>query len=401
MPLVTRTRSEVLTRLRKHFENAGLNAFNESGTPEHAILNMIADEMSSIYSFVELSYNGLQISTAIGIDLDNLAAIFGITRNISQPAMDNSDSNFKFYIDPILGIDASTLAAQHGLSSIIIPEGTIVSNAGTKQYRTTASVSMSGSDTQVFAPIVAMSVGSQYNVEAGILTAHNLGSMPTLRNIATSIRCTNLLPITSGESTETDADLRVRVTSAYSIGATSNLLAILEAARGVAGVADASIVPYVYGSGTLAVFVESTAPVVAVGTVRAVQEAVDNVVAVGNRAFVRYPDYKALKIRAEVTLVAGTDGDSYIQSTRTQITNFINNLPRGTAFNPDHLLSILEGPNVINATILRVQYGDFDIYTRKILNLQTFLPVTQELGQTEKWYTNSTMIDICFPGANE
>lgn len=398
MPLITRTRREVLNRLRKHFEDAGLNAIDDPGTPENAVLNMIVDEMASVYKSIELTYDGLQISTASGIDLDNLAAIFGLSRNLSQPAQDTSTANFKFYIDPSLGISASTLASQYGLSSITIPQGAIVSNGSIKRYRTTEAVTLSGNSKEVFVPIVALGVGGQYNVVAGSLSQHNLSTYPSLKSIAGSIKCTNLLPISSGQSRENDEELRARVTSAYSIGATSNLLAVLESARGVNGVADVSVIPYIYGSGTYAVFVESTDAIVSPGVLRAVQDSVDNVTAVGTRAYVRYPDYKALKIKAEVTLAPNTDQPAYLQSSKTRVVNFINNLPRGTTFSPDHLLPLLdEGANVVNATVLRIQYGDYDIFKRKIKNLQTFLPVEQSLGQAEKWYTNSSMVDICFP----
>lgn len=397
MPLITRTKAEISDRLKQRFKEAGYNAVNEVGSPENTLIAALSDELSGIYRSVEFSHEATDITQASGSDLDEWASIFGLTRGDSQPARDTSLSNVKFFIDPTISKTASTLAGEYNLGEITIPKGTVLSAGVSIQYRTTAVAKISGNETETFVPVAASGIGSAYNVLAGELVSHNLASYPALANLASFIKCTNLLPITSGQNEETDEELRLRIRNAHSTAVTANNLAVLTAARGVPGVADAAIIPYVYGSGTLAVFIESTTPIVSPGLINAVQDAVDIIKAEGTRAYVQYPDYKALKMKIESTLKSGTDQDSYGNVVKPAIVDYINNLPRGTTFSPTSLYPLLSaGGLAIYAAIQRIQVGDYNIYTRKLLNLQTFLASNQTLSQTEKWYINSNLIDLCF-----
>lgn len=395
MPLITRSKDEVLTRIKSRFNDAGFTDVSEAGSPANVLASALATELGGLYNSVKQAHTDTDVTRAIGAELDKIAAMFGVTRSGDQPARDTSTNNMKFYIDPTINKTASTLAGEYSLDTITIPLGTII-NAGSIQYKTTTEVSMSGNNTEVFTTVAAMGAGSAYNVEAGALSKHNLAAYPILNKLAAFIKCTNLLPISSGQDFESDEELRLRLKNANSISATANTLAVLSAARSVPGVADAAIVPYIYGSGTLAVFIESTTPIVSPGLINAVQDTIDIVKAEGNRVYVQYPDYKALKLKIEAVLRTGADEEAYANDIKPAVVNYINNLPRGATFVARNLLPILSANGIaVNATMQSIKVGDYNIYTRKLLNLQTFLATSQALSQTEKWYTNSSLIDLC------
>lgn len=395
MPLITRTKAEIMTRLKDRFTAAGFTAVNEIGSPENAIVEGLSDELAGVYRSVEYSHDALDLTKNSGTDLDSFAAMFGLKRGLNTLAQDTSLTNIKFFIDPVINKTSSTLAGEYNLSEITIPLGTILT-ADTIQYKTTAVATISGSDTETFVSVIALGSGDLYNIEAGELVVHNLGSYPALTNLAVFIKCTNLLPISSGQNSETDDEFRLRILNANSTAATSNTFAILTAARSVPGVADAAILPYIYGSGTLAVFIESTTPIVSPGLIRAVQDTIDTIKAEGTRVYVQYPDYKALTITIESVLKTGSDEDAYGAIVKPAVVNYINNLPRGTTFVASDLYPILSANGIaIQSTIQKIKVGDYNIYTRKLLNVQTFIATTQVLATTEKWYTNSSLIDLC------
>ena len=395
MPLITRTKAEIMTRMKDRFTAAGFTAVNEVGSPENAIIEGLSDELAGVYRSVEYSHDALDLTKTSGADLDNFAAMFGLKRGANTIAQDTSLTNVKIFIDPVINKTAATLAGEYNLNEITIPLGTVLT-ANTVQYKTTAAATISGSETETFVPVVALGSGDIYNIEAGELVVHNLGSYPALTNLAVFLKCTNLLPISSGQNSETDSEFRLRVLNAHSTAATSNTFAILTAARSVPGVADAAIVPYIYGSGTLAVFIESTTPIVSPGLIRSVQDTVDTIKAGGTRVYVQYPDYKALTITIESILRTGADEDAYGAVVKPAVVNYINNLPRGHSFVANDLLPILSANGIaVQSTIQKIKIGDYNIYTRKLLNVQTFLATTQALAQTEKWYTNSSLIDLC------
>jgi len=395
MPLITRTLTEILKRIKDRFDAAGYSDVSEVGSPANVISNTLSPEISSLYRSIEQAHKSTDITKAVGDELSAFAKMFGISRGTNQPAVDTSTNNVKFFIDPIINKTASTLASEYSLTVITIPLGTIL-RAGGVQYKTTSEVELAGNNTEVFVPVSAMGTGESYNVISGELSKHNLSAYPVLAKVASFIKCTNLLPISSGQDVESDGDLRQRVRNANSVGATANQLAIIAAARNVSGVSDAAILPYIYGSGTLAVFIESTTPVVSPGLINAVQVTVDSVKADGNRVYVQYPDYKALKIYIEATLSTGSNEDEYTNAVKPAVVDYVNNLPRGESFTVRNLQSILSANGVaVNAIVQKIQVGEYNIYTRKLLNVQTFLPTTQMLAQTEKWYTNSSLVDIC------
>jgi uncharacterized phage protein gp47/JayE len=405
MPLLKRSQQNILESIQDDFDEAGNNAVRVAGTPEHLIASVTAHEIAILYNSLEYAHSGLRLSSATAVDLDHIAEIVGITRNQSQTPQDISGQNIKFYVSPRYVGDAQDLAAQIGLVDLVIPAGTEVTDGSNRTYYVTEAVTF-GDDqeegvpvyTHVFANVSAYASGSQANVNTGDLVQHNLSAHPQLSAVAANIEVTNLLPVTNGQEVESDNDLRFRITQAFTARARANNTSVLEAARSVPGVANAFIIPNIYGTGTFGVSVDASVPILSPGIIQAVQAAVDNVKAAGTRAYVLYPEYIGIRITIEIIFNHITDAEK--ETTRTAIkaaiVDYVNNLNRGDTLVMNQVIARTVSPQGIkNAQIVKLVSGDYNVLSKEIENSLSLLAVDQVLGNNQKWFTAGNLIELC------
>jgi len=399
MPLLKRSEKDVLEDAVSYLKQTGSSTAHVPGTPEHAIANLIAGEVSAWYNGLEYLRDGLMLSTATGVDLDRLAELVGIKRNDSTVAYDDSGKNVKFYIDSwVNGIQQTSddLAAEIAQSSLTIPEGTEISNGAGKIYYVTADTTFAAGTSSVFVNVTAAGSGAGFNVDAGELKYHNLAAHPTLGPIASKLKVTNMLPISNGQYTEDDNSLRYRISQAFASQVGGNLTSILQAARSVPGVADAFVTQNIYGTGTFGVFIDSTTPLISPGLINAVQAAVDSVKPVGTRAYVLYPEYVGLQIKFDVIFHNVENTSDVTQRIENSLIDHINNLSRGETLYINKLVGIVSAfPEVRNARLKELKSGRYDVVTQTLENPTSLLPADQTLNITEKWFTASDLIDIC------
>ena len=65
-----------------------------------AFLDMVATESDQLYNEIEYVHRALDPTRNFGTELDNLGYLMGVSRDSAYTALDDSDTNFYFYLDP-------------------------------------------------------------------------------------------------------------------------------------------------------------------------------------------------------------------------------------------------------------------------------------------------------------
>ena len=397
MAYLQETKDSIKAKLYGYFQASGFNNL-VAGTPEHALWNILTDNLYDLYSTLHSRYNTGLPFNASGNDLDLWANFFGNPRTISTYTQDLKLTNVYFYITT--GVARNDVSA----NPIIIPQGTLISSNGTdKFFLTTEQVTLTNdgsvTDTKVFVPVRAREQGGGSNVNSAELNSHNLDTVLG-SNIGRYIEVSNKLPIQTGSFTQTDTELQESLQDIFGKRLGTNNSSILDQILDLPGVSDCSIMPGDKGTGTFTAFIDSTAPVVSTALISQVQNIINAQQALGIRGYIKYPDYKAVQLKFEVVFKDGIDlntGLNTIQSdTEELIMNTINNLPRGGSLNPATLNRIvLDNAIVLDARILEFHIGDYSLMDETIHNKEMVLATTKTLAPSEKWLTTTNLIDYC------
>ena len=179
-----KTRVEIVEDMQAKARNLfGNNVNLQTNSPLGILIQLVSYPMSLLWFGLENIYNAMDINTADGQDLDNLAKKIGIQRFSSQKAV--GEVTFT------------------GDNLTIIPENFQVETDEEvpKVYETTEEVVISGGSAT--AEIISVEGGSEYNVTAGTITETTevLSGIDSVTNSAETI---------GGRDRETDSELRER-----------------------------------------------------------------------------------------------------------------------------------------------------------------------------------------------
>ena len=156
-----------------------------------SFLDIIASESDRIYSDIEYLHRALDPTRNYGVELDNLGYMLGVSRTSAFSALDDSRTNFNFYIDPRTNMNITQLinnlypgtgnqtrqklAAAGYINSVnnptelTIPAGTnIYNNNKTIEY-TTLNTTKITNDSKGYAGVTASVNGSFSNVQSSTL----------------------------------------------------------------------------------------------------------------------------------------------------------------------------------------------------------------------------------------
>jgi len=209
-----------------------------------ALINPTASQLSALYSVAQRISVLQNIFEATGVDLDNLAATYNITRRAGTPSFGS------------VVVDLSGLLVAN---SITIPAGTILRTVGSESvtfntlsdavfnatdranYESAASAIRSTLDSIGYNAVSLVGTITIQSTASGFDT--NVGAF-TINSIITPgiTRVTNLSPTAGGADSESDNSLRSRIAAVFtgnSIGTQSSLLA---AALGTVGVTSGFLV---------------------------------------------------------------------------------------------------------------------------------------------------------------
>lgn len=416
MPITRRNYTSVYFDGRTRLQNnTPINNFNAQSTTK-ALLDVISVEMERLYDAGDYIYRAIDPTRAVGKDLDNLGFLVGEKRNESVTAADYSNTNFHFYIDKKLNwsidqllnkfysaeeLDQLKQAGYLTLTpsmnyNLIIPKGTIVQNIdGTITYSLISDANLEGTK-PAYVGIIATGAGPSKNVGSNVLVDHLIFQIPELRKIARYIKCTNTFPIQNGAYSQSDDQLRYRIStkgSAYQ----GNELSIRRAVLQVPGVRDILYEKNKFGAGTSHIIVDAVSPLASEGLIAAVQEAAQAVSSYGDIVFVSRPKYLGVELNFSIIVEPGTpDPLSVRNQARDLIIQYINDLPIGGEIVWNRIVSIvLDIQSVEDFIPNYFKYGTYDIYN-KINKEQVVLRfINQKARYSEKFYTDSGLITCC------
>jgi len=415
MPLEFKNKAQLLTEAYdKLIQNTNITNLAPGGTAR-ALLEIITDGQAS--QNVQLESNILQgfVSRATGQYLDLLGEMFGLSRDAATYAIDRSKTNFRFYIDPATGLNASTLRANAAAyltansitdanilaNGFTIPQGITITSTGGASYKTLESVTMITTDTEAYLDIMSNDLGELGQVGANQLNVHNIVERsPGFVNIGRLILCTNTQPISNGAERENDQNFRFRISQASVGSANANETAIRLATLSVPGVRDVILKPYSFGIGTFSVFVLGDHPIISTGLLDAVRAAAETKAAAGIRVLVERPTIRGIELSIDIKFVLATgisEKQSITRAVRDSAINYINNISIGGDFIVNELIQqVMDvSENIKDIKLRNPSIGEFDVTSSKNRKVQPILLANQTAEWDEQFYTNNTLLRIC------
>lgn len=311
-----------------------------------SLIEVINKNIADYYDILDINMAMGFISTAEGYFLDLIGGMFNMPRlRASSATMSSVDTIQRFYVT------SGTL--HDNIPTDIIPEGTTISTSdGLISYTVSSNTPFSVSATQVYVPITAQAVGSQYNAGKNTLTIHSLG----ISNVYT----TNDGPIVGGTDTESDVNYRYRLSNATLSAEKANEIAIRLAALSVEGVADIVIKPYSRGMGSYDIIVIPTEGIATSSLVSSVQSAIESAQALGMMGTAKAPTIVPVDIHVQLVFTIDTteyEKDLLKSSVKSAIERYIVNIPIGDTFIINELRQqIMDVSNKIKDHEIRCYY---------------------------------------------
>lgn len=316
MPLLPqREQSDLLQDYRKALAAAGFARFS----PDSGVMLVgapLIQAQADIEEKIAYQYDQLQLSTAIGANLDAIAARYGLARQESYRAYSRT---FLFYV--YNGGTYGSVRTGGMPSPAIIPAGTYVYNpsATSVRYKTTHDVIFADSTVSKMVTVEALVSGSSQQVEANILTAHNMST------VASVIWCTNPTPIDSGDDREPDENLRFRITQRIASFGGSTVDGLRGALVALPGVRDATVVTNARGPGTMTITVLGRTNPTSQEVLDFVESTANELVAAGITVNVRTPSEVPVSVRMVVT----PDDAGLRESVKAQVATLFANFTVG------------------------------------------------------------------------
>ena len=396
-------------------QNTPVNNFNQQGISK-ALLDILGTELERYYNSLEYVYRAIDPTRSTGSDLDKLGYLVGETRTDSVTPSDYSETNFYFYIDPRINMGLSSLIkrsysfeernvliskgflvndANGEPKELVIPKNTIVQNAdGTISYTIIKSVSLSNDE--AYAGIVATNSGPAYNIQTNVLIAHTLQQIPELRKISQYIKCSNRFPITNGKYSLTDEEFRYKIATSRS-AIRANELSIKRSALSVPGVRDILFEKNKYGNGTVNLIIDGTSPLISQGLIDTVTEKIQQELSYGDTIYVSRPLYLGVEINFGIVTEIGAQDELGIrQQVRSNVIQYINDLPIGGEIIWDRIIAIaLNVPGVEDIIPKIFKYGEYDIFNKIIRNEVILRFQNQRGSYNTKWYCDAGTINCC------
>ncbi|MBU90515.1 hypothetical protein CMO94_03140 [Candidatus Woesearchaeota archaeon] len=379
MTYIQPTKETLKARLTAYFEASGFINL-DAGTPENALLNILTDNLYSMYQNLTEAYSSSLPLNASSSNLDSWSNFFGLKRTTAIRAIDLTTNNIHFFVRDTANIEAD----------ILIPLGTLVSDNGSKIYKTIEDVTLPSTIPNiVFAKVEAVTSGSASNVTAGELSTHDLNY--------DFIEVSNRFSISNGGDVETDSSVQLSLQSLFGKRIGTNMESIIELISSVPGVSQATMFNADRGTGTFSIFIDSTSPVVTDSLLAQAQAVLGSLKAIGTTGYITRPTYKGISMKIELMSVDGSNITNLVDTDLTSdIVNTINNLSRGSQLDVKALVRlVLNHPSVLDADLSEFSIGDYDVTQNKLLNIELKTGGKQILGPYEKWFCSSDLITYC------
>ena len=294
-------------------KNAGISAISP-GSIARAFAEAIHSEISDLYNSLKVSIEQSNLSTASGINLDMIGALYNVQRRTisSELVPERVTGNIEFYLN-----------TTHS-STVTIPKGTLVYNDTTAfsstqyQYELNSDVVISTGNTRAYGSVKAKFADNNVTAARNTLVKHNFISPPGI-----IVYCNNPKEVYSSINSESDDNYRRRIVSAIRGSASGTAESVRFAALSVKGVRDVKIREASLGVGTcdIVVIPETQAGITTMSQL--VYEKIKSVKPVGINMNLRIATKKLVDVSATLTLREGTTG-AIARSVENQSRIFLN-----------------------------------------------------------------------------
>lgn len=235
-----RSFSEIVATMLRRLQLTQPNLDTKPGSVSRDLfVDIPADQISRLYSAINLVSQKQSLASTSGSDLDKLGSNFGTVRNTGSAA----NGIVVFCVNSIV-------------EDIPIPSGTLITSRGGITFRTIGNFVMSSVDrNRLSANAARMQKGlniaglnSKYALEVPVQAVRNgvAGNVSSLQLISTNldetVSVTNLTSMSGGANSESDESFRSRILSIFSGANIGTSFGYRNALMGVNGVVDALIV---------------------------------------------------------------------------------------------------------------------------------------------------------------
>jgi len=381
-----------------------------------AFLDIISNESDLLYDKIEYMHTAIDPTRNSGRELDNLGYMMGITRTNSFVAIDESLTNFYFYIDKRRNLTPAQLInnlyntndpirlelQSAGIidnatapTKIIIPKGTyIYNNDKSISYLTLNNTEITNDITNGYVGILSNRDGSFSNVQSNVLIKHDLNQNLLFKDIGKYLFCTNTFPIQTGGDGLTDQEYRYKI-STFPQTRNANELSIREAVITIPGVRNIYFERGKYGYGTYALLIEGTSPLVSEGLLKIIEDRI-SVIDGNDAAFVMAPEYRGVEMSFEIMVDIGYDQSNIQNNVRSSIIEYINNISIGGTIVWNEVISLImnvDGVKDFHSDYYKI--GEYDPYNKLNKKQKVLRTINQRSYDTEKFYTDKGLIKMC------
>ena len=362
MPIFADSKQDIFSDILNDIYNNSNIRERSPGSNTRALAEAVANKIEDVWDKFDANMAHAFLDGAQGRYLDYFGEMFGLSRIGEKAAIVGpNDDIIKF-------------SRASGGSTVVIPQGTIVSTLANEQgvsYITTAEVSLTGAALSVYAPARSRLSGVRGNIGKGALTHHNADA---------SLSVTNETSILTGNGLESDENFRFRISKQVFSAETGNFTAIRIACLSVPGVADVVIIPFFRGVGTFEVLVKSISPSVSETLLENVRRNLYFTVAQGVSFNVRKPIEIGISMEIDVYLKEPTT-DALKEGLRNAIKEtvygYIDNLDIGEEM-------------IINEIVQRVMAIDDNIKTLGKSKSTGLVPITKIYAHKESTLINGS-----------
>jgi len=253
-PTFTIDESNIKNRLLDNIKDRFGNVSENRDSTVMAFSESIADELNIMRRETNLKFQQLQMSNALGENLDDLAMnTYGLSRRpASKSSVNSNESNLYFYIEEGVFGDIN------GGEDIVIPAGTQVfvkpSSYGENiRYEITEDYVLDNDLNRAYCSAISLDTGYSQNVEKASLNFHDFNNYEaSSRNL---LKVTNRFPIINGSDIESDQIFRARLSNYLTARSNLNEDWITLRSIMVPGIVDIKMIPNYFGIGTLGLVV--------------------------------------------------------------------------------------------------------------------------------------------------
>ncbi len=339
-------------------KNAGISAISP-GSIARAFAEAIHSEISDLYNSLKVSIEQSNLSTASGINLDMIGALYNVQRRTisSELVPERVTGNIEFYLN-----------TTHS-STVTIPKGTLVYNDTTAfsstqyQYELNSDIVITTGNTRAYGSVKAKFADNNVTAARNTLVRHNFISPPGI-----VVYCNNPKEVYSSLNSESDDNYRRRIVSAIRGSASGTAESVRFAALSVKGVRDVKIREASLGVGTcdIVVIPETQAGISIMSQL--VYEKIKAVKPVGINMNLRIATKKLVNVSATLTLREGTTG-AIARSVENQSKIFLNRYLNSLTIGDSVSISEIERQMKLSSElIMSVTVSNIKVDNRNIPN---------------------------------